>query len=280
MQPPACPTGLEERPGDAEVQRQIAEILPIESSLSRRSGTAEHLDLHTYSTIDVPAGGPGHTSCSLGRAMILYCNRSSYGRKAERGSGRKPSSFATPMFHRYQLGLYPVWRALGQRRIQRIYQLHLPATRLAVFVDARITADSQQVDPGPSTLPAGEAVAANDDGRCPSTSTRCVVFGRRSAAEAVGAKWPNAPSGAAAVRRTLDDLLAAGLIDDPQIVSAKITIVAAASGARDERHQSNNGSIRPRRAARWLPDLPGAPLGLGAHAVVLEAEQPHRRSAE
>ena len=122
----------------------------------------------------------------------------------------------------------------------------------------------------------GEAVAANDDGRLPfrDKSTRVVVFGNTAdQAKVVGAEIAKrAYWGSSYFGGTIGDLLAAGVINHPPVVLAKNAIVAAGESctAVINATQVDNGSSDPDGDSLALSVLPGTPLGLGAHAVVLK----------
>jgi rhodanese-related sulfurtransferase len=142
--------------------------------------------------------------------MVLYCNGPSCG-KSKRTS---ESLVALGYTHvrRYQLGL-PVWRALSQTvqtdaaGFSYIYY----CDKSAVFVDARTAPEwNAGTMPGAVNIQAGEATAANDDGRLPleDKAAHIVVFGttvlqaRKVAAEiAAKAYWNSSYFGG-----TFDDM--------------------------------------------------------------------------
>lgn len=111
--------------------------------------------------------------------MVLYCNGPFCG-KSKRVSASLVSLGYTNV-RRYQLGM-PVWRALGNT-VQTGWEGFLYIRRgdkTAVFVDARTPAEfAERTLRGAVNIQAGEAEAANEDGRLPFTDkgTRIVVFG-------------------------------------------------------------------------------------------------------
>ena len=112
-------------------------------------------------------------------SLVLYCN-GPYCGKSKRLSEQLVKMGYTNI-RRYQVGL-PVWRALG-----RTVQTDLPgfeyvfgADHTAYFVDARrAEAFMAGTVPGAVNVRAGEAEAANEDGRLPhrDKGTRVIVFG-------------------------------------------------------------------------------------------------------
>lgn len=157
-------------------------------------------------------------------AMILYCNGPSCG-KSKRTSEQLVALGYTNV-RRYQLGL-PVWRALSQT-----VQTDMPGLayiyagdKTSVFVDARSPAEfSTATIPGAVSVQAGEATAANDDGRLPfqDKGTRIVVFGNTPqqakvvAAEiAKKAYWNSSYFGG-----TVDDLVAAHYVTSSRLPAA------------------------------------------------------------
>ena len=111
--------------------------------------------------------------------LVLYCN-GPYCGKSRRVSAELVKRGYTGA-RRYQLGL-PVWRALGhtvQTDVEGLRYI-VEGDRTAVFVDARATGDRL---PGAAVIRAGEAEAANEDGRLPhrDKGTRVVVFGSTAA---------------------------------------------------------------------------------------------------
>ena len=214
--------------------------------------------------------------------MILYCNGPSCG-KSKRTSEQLVALGYTNV-RRYQLGL-PVWRALSQTVQTDMPGLQYMYTRdhTAVFVDARTPAEFVTGSmPGAVSVQAGEATAANDDGRLPfrDKGTRIVVFGNTAqqarivAAEiAKKAYWNSSFFGA-----SLGDLLAAGLINHPPVASAKnatflagaaCTAVVTAAGV-------DGGSTDPDGAdTMTLAVSPQTPLGPGQYSVTLTATDVH-----
>jgi rhodanese-related sulfurtransferase len=207
--------------------------------------------------------------------MILYCNGPSCG-KSKRTS-EELFKLGYTNVKRYQLGI-PVWRALSLTVQTDMPGLLYIFTRdhTSVFVDARTPAEfAFGTIPGAVNVQAGEAVAANDDGRLPfrDKSTRVVVFGNTSqqakvvAAEiAKRAYWGSSYFGG-----TLDDLLAAGLINHPPVVRAKDAIVAAGAActAVVTAADVDNGSFDPNGESLGLTVTPAGPLGLGQQAIIL-----------
>lgn len=110
--------------------------------------------------------------------MVLYCNGPACG-KSKRTS-EELIALGYLNVRRYQLGL-PVWRALSntvQTDIQGVRYI-FDLDRTALFVDARTPDEfAAGTVPGAVNVRAGEAVAANDDGRLPfrDKGTRIVVF--------------------------------------------------------------------------------------------------------
>ena len=218
--------------------------------------------------------------------MILYCNGPSCG-KSKRTS---ESLVALGYTHvrRYQLGM-PVWRALSQTvqtdmpGVQYIYA----GDRTAVWVDARTPAEFTAGSiPGAVNVQAGEAVAANDDGRLPlqDKGTRVVVFGttvqqaRVVAAEvAKRAYWNSSYFGG-----SFNDLLAAGFINHRPVVVTRNAAVAAgpACTATVQASDVNNGSYDPDSGdSLTLSVAPADGLGLGQNLVALTGTDSHGASA-
>ena len=110
--------------------------------------------------------------------LVLYCN-GPYCGKSKRLSQELKSKGYTGV-RRYQLGL-PVWRALGhpvQTDLAGVRYV-LAGDRTAVWVDARTSqAFAKGSLPRAVNIRAGEAEAANDDGRLPKKDkgTRVIVF--------------------------------------------------------------------------------------------------------
>lgn len=214
----------------------------------------------------------------LNQPMILYCNGPSCG-KSKRTSEELLKLGYTHV-RRYQLGL-PVWRALSQTVQTDMGGLLYIFTRdhTSVFVDARTPAEfAAGTIPGAVNIQAGEAVAANDDGRLPfrDKSTRVVVFGNTAAqAKVVGAEVAKrAYWGSSYFGGTFDDLLAAGLINHPPVVLTKNAVVAAGTACTAVVKPSDvdAGSYDPDAAdLLTLSVSPETPLGLGEHDVVLAA---------
>ena len=212
---------------------------------------------------------------NLSQPMILYCNGPSCG-KSKRTSEELIKLGYTNV-RRYQLGL-PVWRALSQTVQTDLPGLLYILTRdhTSVFVDARTPAEfAAGTIPGAVNIQAGEAVAANDDGRLPfrDKSTRVVIFGNTAAqAKTVGAEVAKrAYWGSSYFGGTLEDLLASGLINHPPLVRAKDAIVAAGEGctAVIAAADVDNGSFDPDGDALALSVSPTGPVGLGLQAVAL-----------
>ena len=218
--------------------------------------------------------------------MILYCNGPSCG-KSKRTSEQLVLLGYTHV-RRYQLGM-PVWRALSQTvqtdmpGVQYIYA----GDRTAVWVDARTPAEFTAGSiPGAVNVQAGEAVAANDDGRLPlqDKGTRVVVFGttvqqaRVVAAEvAKRAYWNSSYFGG-----TFNDLLAAGFINHrPVVVTKNFTVAAsAACTATIQASDINNGSYDPDSGdSLTLSVAPADGLGLGQNLVALTGTDSHGASA-
>ncbi|HXT32386.1 MAG TPA: rhodanese-like domain-containing protein, partial [Vicinamibacterales bacterium] len=114
-----------------------------------------------------------------GQDMILYCNGPSCGKSKRTSEDLVKLGYTN--IRRYQLGM-PVWRALSQTVQTDMGGLHYMFTRdgTAVFVDARTPAEFSAASmPNAVNIQAGEATAANDDGRLPfrDKGTRVVVFG-------------------------------------------------------------------------------------------------------
>ena len=223
------------------------------------------------------AGSPGHRG-ALSEPQSTHdpvCNGPSCG-KSKRTSEELIKLGYTNV-RRYQLGL-PVWRALSQTVQTDLPGLLYILTRdhTSVFVDARTPAEfAAGTIPGAVNIQAGEAVAANDDGRLPfrDKSTRVVIFGNTAAqAKTVGAEVAKrAYWGSSYFGGTLEDLLASGLINHPPLVRAKDAIVAAGEGctAVIAAADVDNGSFDPDGDALALSVSPTGPVGLGLQAVAL-----------
>jgi rhodanese-related sulfurtransferase len=112
--------------------------------------------------------------------LVLYCN-GPYCGKSKRVSESLVQLGYTNV-RRYQLGM-PLWRALGntvQTDIEGVRYIW-SGDMTAIWVDARPREDYLRATlPGAVTVMAGEADAANEDGRLPQwdKGTRVLVFGR------------------------------------------------------------------------------------------------------
>lgn len=112
--------------------------------------------------------------------LVLYCN-GPYCGKSKRVSDSLVQLGYTNL-RRYQLGV-PLWRALGntvQTDIEGVRYIW-SGDLTAIWVDARSREDHLRATlPGAVSVMAGEADAANEDGRLPQwdKGTRVVVFGR------------------------------------------------------------------------------------------------------
>lgn len=212
----------------------------------------------------------------VNQPMILYCNGPSCG-KSKRTS-EELIKLGYKNVRRYQLGL-PVWRALSQT-----VQTDMPGLlyifsrdHTSVFVDARTPAEFAAGSiPGAVNIQAGEATAANDDGRLPfrDKSTRVVVFGKDAAqAKVVGGEVAKrAYWGSSYFGGTFDDLLAAGLINHPPVVTAKNAAIGAGAActAVVSANDIDAGSYDPDATdSLALSVNPSGPFGLGQYPVVL-----------
>jgi rhodanese-related sulfurtransferase len=210
--------------------------------------------------------------------MILYCNGPSCG-KSKRTS-EQLVAFGYTNVRRYQLGL-PVWRALSQtvQTDMAGFTYIFAGDRTAVFVDARTPAEFETATvPGAVSIRAGEATAANDDGRLPfqDKGTRVVVFGQTAdqarivAAEiAKKAYWNSSYFGG-----TVADLALAGYINHRPVAIARNATVAAGPqcSAAIAPAAVDGGSFDPDSAdSIALAVEPAGPLGLGPHGVTLTA---------
>jgi rhodanese-related sulfurtransferase len=111
-------------------------------------------------------------------SLVFYCNGPYCGKSKRLSEQLKSKGYSR--IRRYQLGL-PVWRALGHT-----VQTDLPAVRYilngdrtAVWVDARRSdVFAKGSLPGAVNIEAGQAEAANEDGRLPrkDKGTRVIVF--------------------------------------------------------------------------------------------------------
>ena len=115
--------------------------------------------------------------------IVIYCN-GPYCGKSKRTAQALIEKKGYTNVRRYQLGL-PVWRAFGntvQTELDGLAYI-LKDDRTAVFVDAR-SPEKFKVEtiPGAVNVRAGDAKAANEDGRLPNADkgTRIVVFGDTS----------------------------------------------------------------------------------------------------
>lgn len=110
--------------------------------------------------------------------IILYCNGPFCG-KSKRTS-EELAKLGYNNIRRYQLGM-PVWRALGNTVETTLAGMRyiIQADYTAIFVDARSPEEFAATLSGARNIRAGEATAANDDGRLPlwDKGTRIVVFG-------------------------------------------------------------------------------------------------------
>ena len=221
-----------------------------------------------------------------GSPMVLYCNGPSCG-KSKRTSEALVALGYTNV-RRYQLGL-PVWRALSQTVQTDMPGLQYMYTRdhTAVFVDARTPSEFASGSmPGAVNVQAGEATAANDDGRLPfrDKGTRIVVFGNttqqaRVVATEVAKKayWNSSFFGG-----TLTDLLAAGLINHPPVALARdATLFAGATcTALVTPADVDGGSSDPDGVdTMTLSVSPQTALGPGQYAVTLTASDIHGLSS-
>ena len=111
-------------------------------------------------------------------AVTLYCN-GPYCGKSKR-TAEELANLGYKNIRRYQLGM-PVWRALGNTVETSLEGMRyiIQADYTAIFVDARSPEEFASTLPGARNIRAGEATAANDDGRLPlwDKGTRIVVFG-------------------------------------------------------------------------------------------------------
>jgi rhodanese-related sulfurtransferase len=214
--------------------------------------------------------------------MILYCNGPSCG-KSKRTS-EQLVAFGYTNVRRYQLGL-PVWRALSQtvQTDMEGFAYIFGGDRTAVFVDARTPAEfAMATVPGAVSIRAGEATAANDDGRLPfqDKGTRIVVFGQTAdqarivAAEiAKKAYWNSSYFGG-----TVADLALAGYINHGPVAIARNATVAAGPQctAAIAPAAVDGGSFDPDGGDLVALTIePAGPLNLGSHSVTLIATDGH-----
>jgi rhodanese-related sulfurtransferase len=223
---------------------------------------------------------------NLDSPLILYCNGPSCG-KSKRTSEQLLALGYTQV-RRYQLGL-PVWRALSQT-----VQTDLPGLLYmyardgtAVWVDARTPAEFKSGSmPGAVNVQAGEATAANDDGRLPfrDKGTRIVVIGNMAAdsrivAEEIAKKayWNSSFFGG-----TLSDLVGAGLINHPPVAVARSATIAAGPSCTAVVAPAavDGGSYDPDTGDTLsLSIAPQGPLAPGVHGLTLIATDNHGSSA-
>ena len=218
--------------------------------------------------------------------MILYCNGPSCGKSKRTSEDLVKLGYGH--IRRYQLGM-PVWRALSQTVQTDIGGLHYMFTRdgTAVFVDARTPAEFSAASmPHAVNIQAGEATAANDDGRLPfrDKGTRIVVFGNTAqqarvvAAEvAKKAYWNSSYFGG-----TFADLLAGGYINHPPVATARNLTVGAGSSCSAVVAASDvdggSSDPDPGDTLHLSLDVTG-PLGLGVHGVTLTVADRFGRTA-
>lgn len=160
-----------------ELQRQLAagtSVLDVRSApeyaIAHIPGT---INLYEKEVEQITRAYPGKT-----KLLILYCNGPFCG-KSKRLSEELVSRGYTNV-RRYQLGL-PVWRALGNTVQTDLAGARyiLAGDKTAVWVDARNPEEFARGSlPGAVNIRAGEAEAANDDGRLPKKDkgTRVVIF--------------------------------------------------------------------------------------------------------
>lgn len=161
-----------------ELQQQLAAGTPV---LDVRSA-AEYAIAHIPGTINLYEKEVEQVTRAYpdkAKPLVLYCN-GPYCGKSKRLSQELVSRGYTNV-KRYQLGL-PVWRALGNTVQTDLAGARyiLGGDKTAVWVDARSPeAYTRGSLPGAVSIRAGEAEAANDDGRLPKKDkgTRVVVFG-------------------------------------------------------------------------------------------------------
>ena len=177
-----------------ELQRQLAAGTPV---LDVRSAP-EHAIAHIPGTINLYEKGVEHVTRAYpdkAKTLVLYCNGSFCG-KSKRLSQELVRRGYTNI-KRYQLGL-PVWRALGNTVQTDLAGARyiMAGDKTAVWVDARSPEDfARGTVAGAVNIRAGEAEAANEDGRLPKKDkgTRVVIFAdtpekARSVAEEVAHK--------------------------------------------------------------------------------------------
>ena len=111
--------------------------------------------------------------------IVLYCNGPFCGKSKRTADELDKLGYKN--IRRYQLGM-PVWRALGNTVETTLdgFRYIIQADHTAILVDARSPQEfATGTLPGAVNIRAGEATAANDDGRLPlwDKGTRVVVFG-------------------------------------------------------------------------------------------------------
>jgi rhodanese-related sulfurtransferase len=152
--------------------------------------------------------------------MVLYCNGPFCGKSKRTSEQLVQLGYVN--VRRYQLGM-PVWRALGntvETTLEGVRYIWA-GDRTAVWVDARETSQyARGTLLGAVSVRAGEADAANEDGRLPlkDKGTRVVVFGStpqqaRTVATQIARKayWNSSYFGG-----TFDDIVHGGLTRDPR----------------------------------------------------------------
>jgi rhodanese-related sulfurtransferase len=117
--------------------------------------------------------------------IVLYCNGPFCGKSKRLSEQLVKHGYLN--IRRYQLGL-PVWRALGNTVQTDLegFRYVITKDKTAFFIDARSAKEfSKQTVPRATNIHAGEAEAANEDGRLPyhDKGTRVIVFAN-SASEA------------------------------------------------------------------------------------------------
>ncbi len=200
-------TGTDGRTGATDLSRWGAEITTEELQAVLSSRSTPVLDVRSekeYSIAHIPGSiniYEKETDAIMRRfpdkraEIILYCN-GPYCHKVKRVAEQLLAKGYTGV-KRYQLGM-PVWRAFGNTVQTDMvgFNYIFSGDRTAVFVDAR-SVDQFRAGtvPGAVNVQAGEAEAANTDGRLPYTDkgTRIVVFAdspekARKVAEEIGHK--------------------------------------------------------------------------------------------
>lgn len=160
-----------------ELQRELAAGTPVLDVRSAQEYAIAHvpaaINLYEKEVDQITRAYPDKT-----KRLILYCNGPFCG-KSKRLSQELVSRGYTNV-KRYQLGL-PVWRALGNTVQTDLAGARyiLTGDKTAVWVDARSPVDfARGTVAGAVNIRAGEAEAANDDGRLPNKDkgTRVVIF--------------------------------------------------------------------------------------------------------